>query len=71
MRDPYQVLGLSRDATAADIQRAYRKLARKYHPDVSRESGAEQRFKAVGEAYDRLITDLVAPERPPNTAGGR
>jgi curved DNA-binding protein len=50
-KDYYQVLGISRDATQDDIKRAYRKLARKYHPDVSKDPDAEVRFKDLGEAY--------------------
>ncbi|KHD07672.1 cytochrome C biogenesis protein [Candidatus Thiomargarita nelsonii] len=53
-QDFYKTLGVSRDATQDEIKRAYRKLARKYHPDVSKESNAEQRFKEVGEAYQVL-----------------
>ncbi len=53
-KDYYQILGLTREATQDDIKRAYRKLARKYHPDVSKESDAEARFKEVGEAYEVL-----------------
>ncbi len=53
-KDYYQVLGLARDASADDIKKAYRKLARKYHPDVSKEAQAEARFKEVGEAYEVL-----------------
>jgi len=49
-RDYYQVLGLPRDASAEDITKAYRKLARKYHPDVSKEPDAEARMKEVNEA---------------------
>lgn len=53
-KDYYDVLGVARDASADDIKRAYRKLARKYHPDVSTETDAETRFKEVGEAYETL-----------------
>jgi len=53
-KDYYQIMGVGRDASADDIKRAYRKLARKYHPDVSKEKDAEARFKEVGEAYEVL-----------------
>ncbi|MEQ8858133.1 MAG: DnaJ C-terminal domain-containing protein [Pseudomonadales bacterium] len=53
-RDYYAVLGVDRKASAADIKKAYRKLARKYHPDVNREADAEDKFKEVGEAYEVL-----------------
>ncbi len=53
-KDYYKILGIQKDATQDDIKRAYRKLARKYHPDVSKESDAEERFKEVGEAYEVL-----------------
>jgi curved DNA-binding protein len=53
-KDYYQVMGVARDAAQDDIKRAYRKLARKYHPDVSKEPDAEARFKEVGEAYEVL-----------------
>ncbi len=55
-KDYYQVMGVARDATEAQIKQAYRKLARKYHPDVSKEKDAEARFKEVGEAYEVLRT---------------
>ena len=53
-KDYYKVMGVARDATDAQIKQAYRKLARKYHPDVSKEKDAEARFKEVGEAYEVL-----------------
>ncbi len=53
-KDYYQVLGVARDSGTADIKRAYKRLARKFHPDVSKEPDAEERFKQVGEAYDVL-----------------
>jgi curved DNA-binding protein len=53
-KDYYATLGLERSATEDDIRRAYRKLARKYHPDVTKEADGEERFKEVGEAYEVL-----------------
>ena len=53
-KDYYQIMGVGRDASADDIKRAYRRLARKFHPDVSKEKDAEARFKEVGEAYEVL-----------------
>jgi curved DNA-binding protein len=53
-KDYYQILGLSRTAEAAEVKRAYRKLARKYHPDVSKERNAEEKFKELQEAYEVL-----------------
>jgi curved DNA-binding protein len=50
-KDYYQVLGVARDASAAEVKKAFRKLARKYHPDVSKEPDAEARMKEVNEAY--------------------
>lgn len=52
--DYYKVLGVAPEASADDIKKAYRRLARKYHPDVSKEANAEARFKEVGEAYEVL-----------------
>ncbi len=53
-KDYYKIMGVGRDATQEEIKRAYRRLARKYHPDVSKEPDAEARFKEIGEAYEVL-----------------
>jgi curved DNA-binding protein len=53
-KDYYKILGVARDAKEDEVKRAYRKLARKYHPDVSKEANAEEHFKEVQEAYEVL-----------------
>ena len=85
-RDYYATLGVSKDATQADIKKAYRRLARKHHPDVNKgEAAAEQRFKEVSEAnevlsdpqkrkaYDELGANWAAYQRAggPGAPGGR
>ncbi|HTD90280.1 MAG TPA: DnaJ C-terminal domain-containing protein [Burkholderiales bacterium] len=53
-KDYYKTLGVERNASAADIKKAYRKLAHKYHPDISKEANAKEKFQDVGEAYETL-----------------
>lgn len=53
-QDYYETLGVSRDASQQEIQQAYRKLARKYHPDLNKDSGSEDKFKKISEAYEVL-----------------
>src|SRR6201982_937372 len=60
--DYYEVLGVPRDADADKIRRAYRKLARKYHPDLNSDGDAEERFKELGEAYE-VLSDAEKRER--------
>ncbi len=65
-RDYYEILGLSKDATESDIKKAYRTLAKKYHPDVNKAAGSEDKFKEINEAYEILSDpqkqDLVVLE---------
>lgn len=53
-KDYYKIMGVAADASDKDIKTAYRKLARKYHPDISKEPNAEEKFKEMGEAYEVL-----------------
>ena len=53
-KDYYDILSISRDASKEDIQRAYRNLARKFHPDLNKEAGSDEKFKEINEAYEVL-----------------
>lgn len=70
-KDYYAILGVARDAGADDIKKAYRKLAHKYHPDISKDPAGEEKFKEVGEAYEtlkdpekRAAYDQLGQQRP-------
>ena len=69
-RDFYGLLGVEQGASGDDIRRAYRKLARKYHPDVNKEPGAEDRFKEISEAYDVLSDPEKRARYDAGDAGG-
>ena len=61
-KDYYEILGVARDADAAAIKSAYRKLARKYHPDVNKTKEAEEKFKDINEAYE-VLSDKAKRQR--------
>ena len=70
-KDYYAILGVRRDANSEEIKKAYRKLAHKYHPDVSKDPAGEEKFKEVAEAYETLQSpekraayDQLGPHRP-------
>ena len=79
MRDPYQVLAVDRSADQPTIRKAFKKLARKYHPDVNQDAGAEDRFKQINAAYDvlgdekkrKLWDEFGEASTRPGLCGGR
>ena len=60
--DPYEVLGLTPDASPDDLTRAYRRLARQVHPDVTDDPAAAEHFRALTAAYQRLLAAAAAPQ---------
>lgn len=74
MRDPYQVLGVSRDASEEEIKKAYRALSRKYHPDANvnnpNKDAAEEKFKEIQQAYQRIMDEKQNPGRSGYGYGG-
>src|SRR5712664_490789 len=62
MKDPYQILGLRRTATAEEIKRTYRRLAKKLHPDINPDKRVEQQFREATQAYE-LLSDPVKRAR--------
>ena len=52
--NPYEILGIDKSATESEIKKAFRKLSKKYHPDVCKEENADQKFKEVNDAYNIL-----------------
>ena len=58
----YEILGITRNANPDQIKKAYRKLARKYHPDISKEANAEENMKAINVAYDTLSNEQKKTE---------
>ncbi len=69
-KDYYEILGVKPDAADAEIKTVYRRLARKYHPDVSKETGAEEKFKSINEAYEALREPARRKEYDQIRAGG-
>jgi molecular chaperone DnaJ len=73
MRDPYEVLGISRDATDEEVKKAYRKLSRKYHPDANinnpHKDEAEEKFKEVQTAYRQIMDERTGRKRTTDYGG--
>ena len=60
-KDYYEILELEKDASQDDIKRAYRKLARQYHPDINKQADSEAKFKEVGEVYRAAFSKMSQP----------
>ena len=63
MSNPYQILEISESASPSEVKSAYRRLAKKYHPDVNKEPGAEEKFKQISDAYESIVNPK--PQQPP------
>ena len=63
MTDPYYILNISRDASDQQVKNAYRKLAKRYHPDVSKETNAAEKFIAINEAYETILNGTTQFEQ--------
>jgi len=66
--NPYKILGILPSASQEEIKKAYRVLARKYHPDVNKEPGAEERFRKINEAY-RVLMNSGSPGKSSGVKG--
>ena len=66
--NPYKILGILPGASQEEIKKAYRVLARKYHPDVNKEPGAEEQFRKINEAY-RVLMNSGFPGKSPGVKG--
>jgi len=65
MSSPYQILGISESASPSEVKSAYRKLAKKYHPDVNKDPGAEEKFKQISDAYESIVNPKPKYNPPP------
>ena len=75
MRDPYQVLGVSQDASEEEIKKAYRKLSRMYHPDANinnpNKAQAEEKFKEIQQAYQQIMKQREQGSSPYGNQGNK
>lgn len=69
MSDPYSILGIPQNSSFDEVKSAYRKLAKKYHPDVNKEKDAENKFKEITKAYEEILNPPVQPQ-PQSPFGG-
>lgn len=68
MKDPFSILGVSRGSSEADVKAAYKKLAKKYHPDINKDPGAEDKFKEASAAYQSIMDGTADRKTPPDFA---